>query len=713
MASAVIDTLVNLLLLPAAAVVVTGVGGLALRAAGVAPASRAERHFFAFGAGLAATGYAVFVPAALRVLGPAALWALVALLALASAFGWRTLRSPGPAPAAGLSLDAPRPLLERAAVLLLAGLLAVDLALALAPETGKDALIYHLAVPREYLKRGGFYFLPGNVFASYPLLGEMAYIPALFLRGEVFAKLLHFGALAGVLAGMRSFSTRHVPENAFPWTCLLVFAAVPTVFAVSHTANVDLFVVLYVLAALFAYANWTDERRGGWLALSGAFTGAALSCKYTALLLPFLGVLGILVEARRRGASDRDALGDLLRYLAPAAVLGAPFYLKNLALTGNPFYPFLYGLFGGKGWDAEQARLYDALVAHLGMGRGWLDYLLLPWNVSLRAQADSPRFDGVVGPVFLFALPFLAGVRRVPAALKGALVLSLLWFLFWASSAQLTRYLLPVFPFLAVAVGVALTWHRSRPGRWPYRLLAAVVTAGLAFSGYHIAREFGKTAPLGVIVGAESRADYLGRVVPVSRMYGYLDRHLPARSKVFLIYMRNYTFLCRTECYSDAMFESYTIQKILSRSRSAGEVRDALRAGGFTHLMYDGRYVFGDLSTFTREEQELFGRFQAEDLVLLHEEGPFRLFRIADALPGPPPGSGAAVGRGVEGARLAGRHGPLPHGEPEAARRADEDHGQPPLRFPAEGDVESLFPPALRAGRELLRDVDPLGSRLQ
>lgn len=713
MASAVGNTLLDLLLLPLAVAVVTGVGGLLLRTAGVAAACRTERYFFAFAAGLAATGYAVFVPAALRILGPAALWVLIMILAGASVPGWSALRAPAAPTGAGIAFGPPRPLLEKAAVPLLAALLALDLALALAPETGKDALIYHLAVPKEYLKRGGFFFIPGNVFANYPLLGEMAYIPALFLKGEILAKLLHFGALAGVLAGMRSFSLRHVPENDYPRTGLLLFAAIPAVFAVSHTANVDLFVVLYALAALFAYANWTEEGRGGWLALAGAFTGAALSCKYTALLLPFLGVLAILVEARRRNAPDREALGNLLRYLAPAAILGVPFYLKNLVLTGNPFHPFLYGLFGGRGWDAEQARLYDALVEHLGMGRGWIDYLMLPWNVSLRAQADSPRFDGILGPVFLFALPFLVGVRRTGAPLKAALAFSLLWFLFWASSAQLTRYLLPVFPFLALAVGVALTWHRSRPGRWPHGLLAAVVAGGLAFGGYYIAREFGKTSPLGVIAGAESRADYVARNVPISRMYGYLDQRLPPGSKVFLIYMRNYTFLCETECYSDSMFESYTIQKILSASRSADDVRASLRGGGFTHLMYDGRYVFGDLSTFTPAERELFVRFQEAALVLVHEEGPFRLFRIEGGSPRPAPGSGADVGRRVEGARLAGRHGPLPHGEPETARRADEDHGEAPLRLPAERDVESLLPPAVRAGRQLLGDFHPPGSRLQ
>lgn len=628
MAAAVRDTLFNLFLFPLAAVVVTGVGGLALRAAGVAAVSRPERYFFAFAAGLGATGYAVFVPAAFGILGPAALWTLVAFLLAASGFGWRGLRGSGEAHEIGIPVAAPRPLLETASVPLLAALLAIGLALALAPETGKDALVYHLAVPKEYLKSGGFRLIPGNVFANYPLLGEMAYTAALCLRGEVFAKLIHFGALIGVLAGMWSFSRRHVPENAFPFTSLLLFAAIPTVFAESHTANIDLFVVLYSLAALFAYANWMDKGRRGWLVLAGAFTGAALSSKYTALLLPFLGVLGVLAASRRREETDRQALENLLLYLAPVAILGTPFYLKNLVLTGNPFHPFLYGLFGGKGWDAEQAHLYDALVEDLGMGRGWLDYLMLPWNLSLRAEANSPHFDGILGPAFLFTLPFLIGVRQISAPLKAALAFSLLWFLFWTSSAQLMRYLSPVFPFLAVAVGVILSRYRPRPGRWTFGLLTAIVAGSLAFCGYHIAREFRKTEPLGVIVGAESRGDYIARNVPVSRMYTYLDLHLPSRSKVFLIYMRNYTYLCETECYSDSMFESYTIQKILSRSRSGEEVRTTLLSDGFTHLMYDGRYVFGDISTFTPREKELFAQFQEGFLVLVHEDGPFRLFRI-------------------------------------------------------------------------------------
>ena len=33
--------------------------------------------------------------------------------------------------------------------------------------------------------------------------------------------------------------------------------------------------------------------------------------------------------------------------------------------------------------------------------------------------------------------------------------------------------------------------------------------------------------------------------------------------RVFLIYMKNFTFLCDRDCYSDSMFEAHTLQKIL------------------------------------------------------------------------------------------------------------------------------------------------------
>ncbi len=176
---------------------------------------------------------------------------------------------------------------------------------------------------------------------------------------------------------------------------------------------------------------------------------------------------------------------------------------------------------------------------------------------------DSPQFDGILGPIFLLTLPFLAGLRRWETPVRVILVYALLTFLFWASSAQQIRYLIPLFPLLALVTGAIMTRYRNR--KRIFALLLCIVAASLAFNGYHIIREFMKIAPLRVAVGIESRDEFLSRTLPHYPMYRFVNRNLPPDARVFLLYMKNYTFLCDRDCYADSMFEAHTLQKILQR----------------------------------------------------------------------------------------------------------------------------------------------------
>jgi hypothetical protein len=295
-------------------------------------------------------------------------------------------------------------------------------------------------------------------------------------------------------------------------------------------------------------------------------------------------------------------------------------------MTGNPFYPFFYGIFGGRGWDGDQARLYDLFIQNLGMGRTILDYLLLPWNLSLRAKMDSPEFDGILGPIFLLTLPFLAAFRRWETPLWMILTYTLLTFFFWASSAQQIRYLIPLFSLLALVTGAILTRYRSR--KKIFGLLLCIVAGSLAFNGYHIARGFIEINPLRVVVGLESRAHFLSRTLPPYTMYRFVNQALPPDARIFLIYMKNYTFLCDRDCYADAMFEAHTLQKILREEASPDRVRNRLKAAGFTHLLYDELYLLGEPSPLSAEEKQLWLAFQDSHLRNVRQEGSYRLYLL-------------------------------------------------------------------------------------
>jgi hypothetical protein len=610
----------TILLLSLWSLITIGVGRLCLSATSIIFNYRGEWIFLSAGIGLVITGYAVFLLGIIGALHPDSIVLLLISLTMISIVGWvRSIRTVLFAQAVCSSWNRP-------AALFLGILLLVSLLLVLTPETGKDALIYHLAVPKLYLLHHGFYIISGNVFAGYPLLGEMQYLLALFLQNDILAKAMNFALLCGTLFGITLFSRILLHEHAFPAISMLIFLSIPTVFAVSHAAYNDLFVTFFTLAALYSFLRWSRHETDDWLIVCGILSGAAAACKYTALLLTPLGCLGILWFARSRKSEFLSALRLLALYASTALIAGAPFYLKNWIVLGNPFYPFFYGIFGGMQWDEEQARLYDIFIQSLGMGKNFVDYLLLPWNLSFQAKMDSPQFDGILGPIFLLTLPFLFVIRRWEMPIKILLVYALPTLLFWAFSAQQIRYLIPLFAVLAIVTGAILTQCQGR--KRIFQLLLVLVAGSLAFNGYHIVRDFIKIDPLRVSIGCESPDAFLTRTLPPYPMYRFVNMNLPPDARVFLLYMKNYTFLCERDCYSDAMFEAHTLQKILREESSADTIRNRLMAMRFTHFLYDKFYLLGESSPLSEEEKTRLLAFQERHLRLVRSEGTYRLFQL-------------------------------------------------------------------------------------
>ncbi|MEI8172146.1 MAG: glycosyltransferase family 39 protein [Deltaproteobacteria bacterium] len=615
----------SLLFLAILFIMATGLGRLALGRFNNSFVTFGEQLFFSAGIGFGIVGYSVFILGLLQGLSTGLLGFLLVSLFLLSTAGWLGIKNNFPEWFKQKRLS----LLEMAFAALLLLCLAGAFILTLTPEIGKDALIYHLAVPKLFLKHQGFFFIPGNIFSHYPLHSEMLFLVGLFLQGDILAKGIHFLALLFILLGMYQFTRRHMEGNDFPLLSLLVFCSIPSVFVISHTANNDLFVTYYSMAAVFAFVNWFSRENNGWLILSGVFTGLAMASKYTALFLPLLGFLGILLAARHHRISNKRVLLLLFLYGLTTTITGSPFYIKNWIMTGNPTYPFLYSIFGGKGWEPEQAGFYDLFVQNLGMGRTFLDYILLPWNLSFHAKMGSIQFDGLVGPTFILILPFAFMIRKLDKTLIIVTAYCLFTFLFWAFSAQQIRYLIPIFPFLAILTGLILSCCRREKVLLFFVMI--LLSGSLAWNGYHTIKDFSNIRPVHVIIGKEGREEFLDRMLPSYKMYDYLNHRLPQNSKIFLIYMKNWTFLCENECYSDSMFESYTIQKILSLSQSPDEASSELIKRGFTHILCDVNYIYGPPSTFSPYEKALFARMQREKLQLVTTHGSYVLYRIKDS----------------------------------------------------------------------------------
>ena len=604
-------------------IVSIGSGRIFTRKLAVSFTSTLEEFFYTAGLGFGIIGYAVFLLASFQLLYPGAFIILAVIFMGLALWGWRGFQWQAPASIPNSPL--PRPVIIIVYVLLAVFLL-VGFFLVFTPEVGKDALIYHLAVPKLYWQHHGFYFIEGNAFANYPLLTEMIYAFALFLSGDVLPKAMHFAAFLLIMAGMWSFCRFRLINNDFPALAVLIFASIPTVFLIASWAYIDLFTAYYIAAAVFAFIIWSDANAKGWLVLGAVFSGLACATKYTSLLLPLLGVLGILWTSRNRHASAKNAIKNVFLYVLLVIAAGIPFYVKNYVLTGNPLSPFFFSLFGGQGWDAAQARYYDLFVSTLGMGRSFIDHLLLPWNLSFNAEFDSIRFDGVLGPVFFLILPFALGLRKAEKSFKLMLAFSAFMFIFWAATAQQVRYLIPIFPLLSICVASIWTHYRNR--KIILVIVSMLIVASLAYNAINIAQEINKMKPFGVVAGLETKDEYLKRRIPSYGMFQYINLNLSPDASIFMIYMKNYGYLCERKYYSDSMFESYKLEQILSQAGSAEDAYARLRQEGFTHLLGDLRYLYGPLSTLSAAEMEKFRALEEKYLQTVYAENYYRLFSI-------------------------------------------------------------------------------------
>ncbi|HFD38368.1 MAG TPA: hypothetical protein ENJ31_00740, partial [Anaerolineae bacterium] len=177
--------------------------------------------------------------------------------------------------------------------------IAVTLLLALTttllPPTEWDSLVYHLVGPDRYLQAHRLTFDFDNYYLFFPSFVEMLFTAGMALKGDIVARLVHFGYLLLTLGALGAFAARYWKRH-LGLVAIALFLSIPTAVQIATWSYVDLALTFYNFAALYALLNWLalnttlsqqdiitrPENSGrGWLVLAGLFAGASLSIKYT------------------------------------------------------------------------------------------------------------------------------------------------------------------------------------------------------------------------------------------------------------------------------------------------------------------------------------------------------------------------------------------------------------------------------------------------
>ncbi len=529
--------------------------------------------------------------------------------------------------------SSPSSAISRPLVVILAVVASMTFLQSLAPASSQDALVYHLAVPDIYVREGGLVYVPGNVYASYPQNAEMLFTLALLVGDSSLANWYHWMMGLGAAAAIAAVA-RRVGGGRGGLLASAVFVTMPSVALIATWAYADLGLIFFQMAAVIAFLMWWRQTTNAPLVLSGLFAGLAAGCKYTGGAIGIVLAVAIFVQGSIRGTALSTRMRRIVFFSLATIAPVLPWYIKNCVLTGNPLYPFLYGVFGGPDWDAERAATMSVYFNHFGGDASLSGLLKLPWRLTFESEFSSmENFDGIIGPAFLLGLPvmFLALRRSAMACLLFGFTVAMA--LFWLCLTRQIRFLLPALALASALLGAGL--HLALPERIS-RWSRALVYAALLMNTLFIAARFVTHNPLPVVFGFEGKDRYLSREIACGDypVFVHMDRTLPADARVFIAASGSPGYLCKRPYYMDTFFENHTLREILRESSGPAAVREQFARRGFTHLLFRWDLVFdhdGLSSGLDRVEQKLLASFLNHDGELLISLNGTFLYAIAQS----------------------------------------------------------------------------------
>ena len=489
-------------------------------------------------------------------------------------------------------------------VLLMAGMTLIQ---SLAPPASQDALVYHLAIPEQYIGEGGIHYIRGNFFAQFPQNVEMLFTWGMLLKGPALAKLVHWLYGVGSCLAVAALA-RLLHQRASALLAATTFATIPTAALISGWAYVDLAVVFYTLLSTICFLRFWGDEKIQWLVLAGCHAGLAAGCKYTAGVQVIFVACGVLALAALRQRRFQPALAQAFIVCAVGGLLVGPWLIKSFVYTGNPLYPFAFDLFGGRDWDLERSLVLGESLKQWGGERSLFADLLLPWRLTMFGEFFSQEnYDGVIGCAFLIGLPIVLAGLRLSSPQRVVFALVFVHFVVWATMTRQIRFLLPACALFGallsaslVAVQLPSVGRRVVHGTLMVAFSANLLMASLCF-GHH--------RPLAVVLGLESESEYLDRQIPGGdyAVFEFINQTLPDDSYLLFASLGNPGFLCKRRFYADAFFENHTLKAVLAEAETSEEAYEWVRSQGFTHLLFRFDCVFdasGKKSDLPVEDQQ-------------------------------------------------------------------------------------------------------------
>lgn len=494
---------------------------------------------------------------------------------------------------------------------------------ALAPPTAWDALVYHLTGPRWYLEAGHLHHDRDLAYLGFPQWGEMLFLWAMLLGGEKSAAMMHWVFAPLTLMLLPDLMRAVAPGRA--WLAAAILLSASTTVLLAGWAYVEWMMMFAITAGALALVRERETTNPAWLAFAGAMAGLAFGAKYTAA--GAIVGLGIAVMV-----STRFSIRKMAPFGAVAFLVIAPWLIKNLALTGNPVYPFFLS---GKFWDAARAYWYG----RGGTGLSPVEALIAPWEMTVSSAEGVGKYGATIGPLWLVLLPCLAVGWHRPEKAKQVVILLLIisgvaygtWLLqiVWSALLVQSRLLLSIFPILACLCaagfdGLAMLSSERLRLRW---LMGGVIGLVLVLNGFEWAQSTLARNPVMIWLGRQTEADYLRSELGWYAVAMEAVDKLPDGSKVVFLWEPR-SYYCtepRVICEPDALLDRWWHLRRTAFDPSARAIAEAWWAARVTHvLLFETGRAFVESEKFdplTAEDWAELEGLRRRELILVEDFG--------------------------------------------------------------------------------------------
>jgi len=526
-----------------------------------------------------------------------------------------------------------------------------------------DVLEYHLQVPREFFSAGHISGLRHNCYSYYPLGVEMLFLLGMCLRNGAYegmyaAKMLHV-IFAVMTVGAIFTALRKDDESRGRFAAILI-GTIPMVLYLGCLGMVELGVIFYTALAVLWLREWIKDATWGSAVMIAFALGASCGVKYLSLGLvaaPLIFAM-LLISVLTRPRAMR--ISQLLPVIVICAGVFSPWWIRNLAATGNPVFPLSTQVFGRGHWTPESEQRWISghgpeVSPPVPVPPGWEQGHVrtrgeLIYDNLLTAQQMSPMVL-LLGGIAICML--VAGPREAsPWDLSlGGILLSQIAVWVCLTHEAPTRFLVPALVPVSLLGGKVLSRisalranpFRSatpdRPERTGWGRPAAVALLCFAllanfltiYKMYrHMTKGFDIYGPM------QARP---GSLLDMRKQFDTDPQiHLPEHTRFMLIGETRTWYWPIGTIYATA-FDTHPLAEMLARGDSPERILGKLKELPVTHLVVEWREIwrlassYGYHASLSAELFERWNRREPPDLQILRELQDLGLQKLGDLYP--------------------------------------------------------------------------------